>query len=350
MDSTRRSLIYLCPATKAGLFVPHCLFAVIALLMAACSSDNGTLPEPDVKKQVIVLFSPGGLGDQSYNDCILEGVQTFKKEWHDRVDVYIYCPGSVEEGKRVFSDWLALPGDRTPALFVVASSDYEPMIEECLARNELTGQQQVLLFESSNTRRLPVSTFQISMFGPSYIAGKTVSEIGMTSPLIVLANPSDSPIRAAADGFRAGFGDGSEICYLADDWTGYVAASETYRNMSDWSRSHDFIFSVAGGSNSGIYRYSRENSCLPLLAGMDVDQSPLSAAIIGSVIKNIDRAIMEYLSDWAISGKLPESQVYGLESGYSDWYVAPGYPMLEEIKSKYLQEAIRKEKEYHEIP
>lgn len=324
------------------------LILLAATFLSACSSDDDTAAV-EVKKQIIVLFSPGGLGDMSYNDCILNGVQSFRKEWHDDADIYIYCPGSIEEGKRVFSDWLVLAGDGAPALFVVASSDYEQMLEECFEQGRLTGQQQVLLFESSNPRNLPVSTFQISMFGPSYIAGKIVREMGMTSPLIVLANPSDSPIRTAADGFKAGFGEELKPIYLADDWTGYVSASETYRNMTEWSATHDFVFPVAGGSNSGIYRYARENPDSPLLAGMDVDQSSLSTAIIGSVIKNIDRAIYEYLSTWMTTGHLPESHVYGLESGYSDWCIAPGYSVSEAMKSKVMQEAIQKEKDYHEV-
>lgn len=332
--------------------MPASLKSLIIILIAAaffpaCSSDDEPAL-PDSKKQIIVLFSPGGLGDMSYNDRILQGVQSFRKQWRDEVDIYIYCPGSVDEGKRVFADWLALPGDGVPALFVVASSDYEPMMQECFAKDSLTGHQQVLLFESNNSQHMPVSTFQISMFGPSYIAGRTVAVRGLKAPLIVLANPSDSPIRTAADGFRAGFGEGTTTLYLADDWKGYVAATETYHKMSEWSRDHDFVFSVAGGSNSGIYRYARENADAPLLAGMDVYQSSLASAIIGSVIKNIDKAIVEYLSAWMETGKLPASQVYGLGSGYSDWCVAPGYPMLEDVKQGLIQEAIQKEKEYHE--
>ena len=72
--------------------------------------------------------------------------------------------------------------------------------------------------------------------------------------------------------------------YLADDWTGYVSASLAYRKMSDWAVDYDFIFPVAGGSNAGIYRYSREFEVSPYLAGMDIDQSSLSNRITGSVI------------------------------------------------------------------
>ena len=59
------------------------------VLLSSCSSDND---EPDVPlgptPQIIVLYGPGGLGDQGYNDCILAGIQNFKKAHHDDVDMY----------------------------------------------------------------------------------------------------------------------------------------------------------------------------------------------------------------------------------------------------------------------
>lgn len=61
------------------------IFSIVMLtllLQASLSSCSGH-DEPNLPKvtpQIVFLFSPGGLGDMSYNDCILEGVQHFKKE------------------------------------------------------------------------------------------------------------------------------------------------------------------------------------------------------------------------------------------------------------------------------
>ena len=62
----------------------------------------------------------------SYNDCILEGVQKFKME-HKEIDIYIYSPESLLEAEKIFSDWLKRPESEIPVLFVLGSSDYEPM-------------------------------------------------------------------------------------------------------------------------------------------------------------------------------------------------------------------------------
>ncbi|MCS3209400.1 hypothetical protein NXX20_15080 [Bacteroides stercoris] len=130
----------------------------------SCSSSNEqeaeTLPTP----QLVFLFSPGGLGDMSYNDRILEGVQQFKMDY-PQVDLYLYSPASLEEAEKIFSDWIQKPGQHAPALFTLASSDYEPIVEKLLVGKELTSNKKVLLFESSKQYAEGISTFQISMFG-----------------------------------------------------------------------------------------------------------------------------------------------------------------------------------------
>lgn len=327
--------------------LPVLLF--VAVVLASCSKEDEPVPDA-VKPQVIFLFSPGGLGDMSYNDCILEGVQQFKAENRD-IDTYIYSPESLEEAERIFSDWLVRPGNGIPVLFALASNDYEPMAEKYLAGSSLADGKSILLFESDRQYADErIHTFQISTFGASYLAGKTAALCaGGRKALAVLANDSDRPIGIARDGFVEGFGGECDVEYLADDWTGYVQAGLTYRKMSTWSREYGFIFPVAGGSNAGIYRYSREYEDSPFLAGMDIDQSGLSNRITGSVIKHIDRLVYEYLTEWTQTGFMPEVRLYGLENGYADWQLSPLFEReYNDAVSGLRQQAINKEKEYYE--
>lgn len=327
--------------------LPTLLF--VAVVLASCSKEDESVPDA-VIPQIIFLFSPGGLGDMSYNDCILEGFQQFKME-NSGIDTYIYSPESLEQAERIFSDWLAMPGGEVPALFVLASSDYEPIAEEYLNGHDLSANKSILLFESRKQYADErIHTFQISTFGASYLAGSTAALCaGDRKALAVLANDSDRPIGIARDGFVEGFGGKCDVEYLADDWTGYVQASLTYQKMNTWSKEYGFIFPVAGGSNAGIYRYSREYGDSPFLAGMDIDQSGLSNRITGSVIKHIDRLVYEYLTEWAQTGFMPESRLYGLESGYADWQLSPRFEReYNDAVCRLRQQAINKEKEYYE--
>lgn len=201
-------------------------------------------------------------------------------------------------------------------LFVFASSDYDDLVARATSGVSLTANKKILVFESRREFGEGISSFQISMYGASFLAGATAASLceeGGKDALVVLANPTDSPIALAGDGFMAGYGRTCDTEYLSDDWKGYVSASHAYQKMYGWASEYSFIFPVAGGSNSGIYRYSREFGECPFLAGMDVDQSSLSDRIAGCVIKHIDRLVYEYLDGWRQSGKLPESKVYDLE-------------------------------------
>lgn len=315
-------------------------------LFTSCAEEKDEPQGPTATPQIIFLFSPGGLGDMSYNDCILEGVQRFRKD-NPGVDIFMYSPRGFEESERIFRDWLERPASDIPVLFVFASSDYDDLVSEATSGIQLAQNKQILVFESRREFNESVSSFQISMYGASYLAGITAASTGDNrEALVVLANPTDSPISLAKDGFIAGYGKECPVEYLADDWTGYISSTLTYQKMTEWAQDYGFIFPVAGGSNSGIYRYSREYAQCPYLAGMDIDQSALSKRITGSVVKHIDRLVYNYLSEWVNTGNLPLSKVYGLESGFIDWQISPAYQALfGEIVESHRQEALNKENE-----
>lgn len=106
------------------------------MAVTSCSKDD----DPAVRTsqaQIIFLFSPGGLGDMSYNDCILQGVQRFKSE-HPDTDIYIYSPGALDEAEKIFTDWLVRPESDNPVLFVLGTSDYEPIADRYLRDHSLS--------------------------------------------------------------------------------------------------------------------------------------------------------------------------------------------------------------------
>lgn len=319
-----------------------------AIGLAGCAQDEPEkydAPTP----QIVFLFSPGGLGDMSYNDCILEGVQQFKKR-NPGVDIFLYSPQSVDEAERIYTDWLKRPGSDIPVIFTLASSDYEAMVDRHIDEYTLTANKRILLFESlKNYDDEHIHTFQVSMYGASYLSGVTAKEcIGEKEAMVLLGSSTDIPIQSAMEGFVEGFGRDCDIEFLADDWTGFVMPSVTYRKMTEWSAKYSFIFPVAGGSNTGIYRYSREFPDSPYLAGMDVDQSGLANQILGSVVKRFDLLIDEYFTQWLKDGTMPHAEIYGLESEYVDWILSPRhFAKYQILVGDSRSRAIKEEKAYY---
>lgn len=327
------------------------IFLSILISFSACTDDEVTDNSIHLN-QVNILYSPNGLGDMGYNDLILQGLQTVRKE-RGEMESYFYTPENMEEAERIFSDWLSAETNGQPSLFVLTTHDYEELASKCLQdMHQLPEGKSVLLFESRNPDGLPVSYFQISMYGASYLAGVTAANCTLGQPLIVLGNSNDASVWHAADGFEDGYISQTDsgtvtVQALADDWSGYAKASETYQMMNEWTKNYGFIYSVAGGSNAGIYRYLREYPHGIYTAGMDTDQSALCSQIVGSMVKRIDLLIEDFIIQWLDTGTMPEQTMYGLESGYVDWVLAPSYKdAFQEIVKKERDIAIQKEKEY----
>lgn len=59
----------------------YTLIMAVLVLLAACTKDGDTIFEPDPTDQVstsplvTVLYEPDGIGDQSYNDLVYQGVE-----------------------------------------------------------------------------------------------------------------------------------------------------------------------------------------------------------------------------------------------------------------------------------
>lgn len=318
----------------------------VNLLLLSCGAEDSTPAEPK-EKLVIALFSPGGLGDRGYCDQILVGLQRVYKERADCAMLF-ESPQSMEEAEEVFSKWLATPSDGRESLFVLASAEYEAMAHRLLD-NPTTdmNHKAILLFETSTRFAEPhVYTFRLSMYGASYLAGVTAAVMGCTQPLVMLGSAEDAVIRVSYDGFDDGYydqtGQHADLGFFADDQTGYSVSQRAYEMMFDLSRSHDFIYPVAGGTNLGVYRYLREHPEGPYTAGMDIDQSAFASNITGSLIKHIDRLIAESIKSW-LDHPLNDltHMEFGLESGYVDWELAPDYcqyaPEVEKYRAKSIE-------------
>lgn len=328
----------------------HCLLwlSVLLFLLAGCSKEEEHADDAAASygsKQIIVLFSPGGVGDMGYNDQILRGIQRVKEE---RQFPFLFAsPNNLQEAERIFSDWLHMEGVKGNCLFILAGNEYEPMARQYLQDGSFPD-KQVLLFETTD-QTLPINTFSISMYGACYLAGATAHTLADKAAIIV-GNSNDATILQAAEGFADGFHEyGGEEChttFLADNWTGYTIPDSAYKVTAALAQDFSYIFPIAGGSNLGVYRYTREYPDNIFTAGMDVDQSGYSTQVTCSVVKHIDRLIEDYLNLWLDNQPLPSHKAYGLESGYIEAVIAPLYQeTLQPVVDALQEEAINKENE-----
>lgn len=302
------------------------LILLLAVALAACKRDANT----PYTHRIIAIASANGIGDKGYLDVIVSGYEQIYHSLDKSTYMQVCMPFSTDEAYQIALRNIEKAKDGIPTLIIFGSSEYEPIIDEMRTSCSLSGKNvSILLFEVDSIGKasndIDYHSFIITTYKACYDAGKYVAGKGFKSPLIWLSNPIDAQMDFFRDGFSDGYYDVTDkrpdVKYLADDYTGYSMSDSAYRAMSELSETYDFIFPVMGGSNLGIYRYLREHPDGPYVAGMDVDQSKYAKNIIGCLIKNIDRAVVDYADSWLAGDVIPRHQVFDATSGYIEWRV-----------------------------
>lgn len=345
--------------------ISHILFGSIAISFLAGCSDEKTnyLSDSESIDSVTLVASIGGNGDNGYNDLVLAGVIRFYNR-HDNLKMSLLHPKNIEEAKVIYRDWdNATSGKSGKSIIIFSSDDYEDLtLDKSI---QLDSNQRALFFESEETD-LPknITTFTIRRYGISYLAGAMASK--SKEAHVVAAYEKEGVTKDAIKGFCDGYldagGNNVVVDYLALDETGYSMPNEAYTLAG----THDeaFIYPLAGGSNNGIYKYSRDMLfSLQLVAGMDVDCSEYSTRVPFSVVIHIDNVIYNLLEQWETAESLASHIEFGFQDNdavkivtnkrflervilFEDYYGKEDYWDL--MLEKYRDIALQKEIQYYE--
>lgn len=301
------------------------MLSSLLILLAGCGKEE--LGSDLSHARVEVVFSPGGVGDQGYNDKILRGLQRAAIQYGFTLAIHI--PEAKEQGVSIYEDWLAdtLSIGCERSLFVFAGSEYEYLLEELSLPED--SRKDVLMFETDRQRE-GIYTFSVGCYAASYLAGATsvMDNYGMEQKaLVIAANPHDPQVKRAVDGYRDGYlaagGDGCDVHYLSEAPDGgYRMPDEAYRYCMENAGNYIYYFSAAGASNKGVYRFSREK--MELAVGMDDDMGLFSFLINISVVKHMDRAVADVLKDLLMNKDIPYHQKFTYSSGYEEMVFSEG--------------------------
>ena len=298
------------------------MLSFFLVLLAGCGKEEADFSQARVE----VVLSPGGVGDQGYNDKILRGLQLAAAQYGFTLAVHI--PEEKEQGIHIYEDWLNAPlgNECERSLFVFSGSEYEYLLEG-LPLPEDT-RKDVLMFETDRQME-GVYTFNVGCYAASYLAGATsVLDNGgeEQKALVIAANPHDKQVKRAVDGYRDGYlaagGNGCDVHYLSEEPDGgYRMQDEVYKFCMENDGNYMYYFSAAGASNKGMYRFSRET--YNFAVGMDDDMGLFSSFISMSVVKHMDRIVFDVIGDLLNNRKIPYHQAFTYTSGYEDLVFAP---------------------------
>lgn len=328
----------------AYLYMPY-LVIISLLLNTACKDEEPLSPPSEVLPTIRVLFATSGLGDMSYNDNIFRGIM--EEQQVNPFQLEYTVPKDDIEAKEILRKW-QINNDPQYYFTILAASEYED-----LARNSIpsTAAPNYLMFDTK-ADDLAIPVFHFTGYGVSFLAGiAAYAQTKAEKAAYIGGQQHEAFIAECYDGFRDGYlyAGGKEVVetYLSTTQKGFAMPQRAYEMADSLYKLYPFIYVMAGNSNNGIYQYLRDYPENKYTAGVDTDQSAYSSQIIGSMIKEIERCVRQYISWWMKGEDLPMREWYTLESGYMAFKIAGPYKKhLEKIVSDNLQTAINKEKEY----
>lgn len=336
------------------------VIAIVSLLwiITACEKEKEEPivipPQPIVR----VLIASSGLGDMSYNDNIFRAVLEAQQEHNFQLE-YV-SPRTAKEAEATFRSWQAEEEEEKekekekegttsrPYFTILAASEFEELARSITPPATVNN---YLLFDTKASN-LPIPVFHFTGYGVSFLAGiAAYTQTKAEKAAYLGGQQHEAFIAECYDGFRDGYlyAGGKEVAetYLSTTQEGFAMPQRAYEMADSLYQLYPFIYAMAGNSNNGVYQYLRDYPDGKYTAGVDVDQSACSNQIIGSMIKEVDRCIKQYIDLWMQGEKVPMREWYTLESGYMSFKIAEQYKSrLEQVVADHLPIAIKKEIEY----
>ena len=343
------------------------LFLAFVLLIAACTKDGDTIYKPDPNEEaasttplVTVIYDANALGDHSYNDLIYEGVERAAQDLGLRT--LQLSPQTTEEGLQYLElmfRQMETAQDTVRRLFIVTSPSYDDFIRKNNKPLEGKG-----------------STLFLTYYGAMYEGGRIAAAEERISVMLLGANRKTPSVTDALQGFSDGFEAGLKLltteqagknhlasAYLDERGEGgfSVADSTAMRLLRQWNAADIYMLvPVCGGASNTFARLNSSTQGNMDIVGIDVFYDSYYSPY--SIVKHIDRALLQSIRQWFANGTMPKHQKLGLKEGYtevtlnpnSDIYIwaPPGYEgettpcLTEEMKKEMHEEAVRKEEEH----
>lgn len=311
------------------------IWATVILILASCSHDGLERLSWEQSRQatVTVLVTPYGLGDNNYNDAMIEGIFAFAR--NSGVRLKLLQPQGTLDAISMYDQWIQDNRTQDSAVLILGNSWYVNAVRE--KTPQLSGKgSRVLLLESDDTIQ-GVSTVSVKRYGASYLAGAMTSGF---DALILTASPQypviDETVKGFTDGRKAhpGRHDGRDcitrMSILTQDESGFNMPDSAYRYLARQSKvygaSDEFIFPLLRGSQTGVIRYLNDNPLTKqLMVGVEVNMSGQSSRIPFSVVIHIGRVAYSCLMEWHSGIEWPQARRFGLEDGMADVEVAPHF-------------------------
>ncbi|MFW5916770.1 MAG: BMP family lipoprotein [Halorubrum sp.] len=279
----------------------------------------------DVPATVGIVYSDGGLGDNSFNDAAQQGILQAEEEFGIEYDE------SQPEGTGEFGDFQQRYASSTdPDYDLVSCIGFNQT--DALAETAPDFPDQNFMLVDSVVEESNVSNYLFREEEGSFLMGVLAAELtrmdfsagaGSTDPdstEVGFVGGVDSPvIRRFQAGYEAGVEYVSEDINVTSSYVGSYSDPSGGQEaaLSMYQGGTDVVYHASGATGVGVFQAAQEEERFAL--GVDLDQSiteeEFADVILASMVKRVDTAVYESISnviDDSFQGG--ETTALGLES------------------------------------
>jgi len=295
---------------------------------AGGSEDDGTDSDDGANEApatIGIVYSDGGLGDNSFNDAAQQGLLQAESEYGIAYDE------SQPEGTGEFNDFQQrYAGSTDPDYDLVSCIGFNQT--DALAENAPQFPEQDFMIVDSVVDEPNVASYVFREHEGSFLMGVLAAQLSTTSfaagagetnpesTTVGFVGGVDSPvIRRFQAGYEAGVAHVdadvdvvvSYVGSYADPTGGQEAALSMYQNGAD------VVYHASGATGVGVFQAAQQEGRFAF--GVDLDQSVTESefadVIVASMVKHVDTAVYESIGN-VIDGEHQggSSTALGLES------------------------------------
>ena len=330
--------------------------AVASLGLVACGSNDpqevvdsagsGIEGEPQDDLNVGLAYDIGGRGDQSFNDAAAAGLDRAKEE----------LGIEATEAEAGAGESAAAKEER---LRVLAESGHNPVIAVGFAYSEAVAavaeeypEVNFAIVDDANATGDNISNLVFAEHEGSFLAGAAAALKSETDNIGFIGGVQVPLIKKFEAGYTAGAKAVNpditvQTTYLSQppDFSGFndpAKGRTAAEGMFDAGA--DVVYHAAGGSGSGVFEAA--DAAGKLAIGVDSDQyetaaEPVKDSILTSMVKRVDVAVEDFITNVSEGDVESGEQVYDLEAGGVDISTSGGQiddimPQLEEYKQQII--------------
>ena len=323
---------------------------LLSFLLFSCSNEYDDLVMFKYDTEVIAVFAPNGVGDQTNAGLIYKGI--VKATDSLNLSFRPIFPLTYEEGAKTIAQLTANNQPGRKRLIISTDPGYSDYLRTLASDG--------LILDSDSTKLLVIDgdfthpdvyTVHVPLYGVMYKAGYVASTMSdVKNVRIYIANNKFRYIREGKDGFIDGFSlnkngkcDVIDLSDVNDDATeGFQRSTWAYAVYApECHKVCDMVLSLCGETIMGFLRYNREFPGSFYTVGVENDMSVYSSDVPFSCVEHLDKVLVLCITEWS-KNRLARHQTFRMDEGWVELVISENYkqmlmPVAEEIHARAIE-------------